>query len=1129
MSASRCTKWFVLVTAMATCLALPTDRDDLGKGIFDRDPTVTIAQGEVKGKTITSDGVRVDRFLAIPFADPPTGDLRFRPPVAHKGWGSDVYDASIDLSYKLREKTCLQTVVGFGTMGSEDCLYVSVWVSGGIEEAQKNHLPVMVWIHGGAYVAGSGWGANFFDNWLYDQERMVRHGNVIAVTLNYRLGPLGFMSTGDDASPGNYGLLDQLEALKWVKNNIWAFGGDTNKITIYGESAGAASVSFHMISPLSKDYFNRGISQSGTVFSSWAVVTDPLRWAQAVAEGVGCPTNDTNYQLVDCVRQAPVDDVVTAVRTIDLQKEVLVDMPWSAVVDGYFLPDDPAKMISNSADKDYLLGTNNNDGHLFAGAVFPKINMDNKAMDLRDLAKASTIIQYQVPEQVSEAIVFQYKAYSDEVDDTFYKKAIVNLFTDRLFASATHWNAHLRAANEETTGNTFVYLFSHPSKMPLLYPPWMGADHADDLQYVFAKPFQTPLVYTNDERDITNAFMTYWTNFAWSGDPNVGPNDHTIPANWPAYDLETKNYLEINGSLTENGNAAVGSSYREDFTAFWNVLIPQVWDSSLHTCDVTKTVAKAVVKDAASSLCPGDLDFQRDTTKGCVQGTSGTWNGKMYSKFLGIPFATPPLGEKRFQNPTENEAWTGVRSALEFSKICSQSPYDPATMSEDCLYLNVYVPIDTTLPVDYVSANKYAVMVWVHGGSYMTGNVSPDFQGDVFAAQNNVIVVTVNYRLGSLGFLTTGDSNVRGNFGLLDQRLAFLWVRDNIAQFGGDPTRVTLFGQGAGSEAVQMHTVSSLNTDLGFTQAILQSGTALRLGEYPEQVALSQTFADASGCGGSDAATMLSCLRSASLEDLIVAQQSMQFAPVVDRYFLQKDPSNLMGILSPFASWSFIVGTNDGDGTTYWDEVNSVQTEDDFHDSIADEFSTTFGMKTGDIEFEYYMWSDPKFTTNQQELQTQLFNLYTDYRYVAPAGQVADSAVKARSAVYVYQFQRASLQNPYQGNFPMWTGAAHGSEIPYVWGDVARDVTSQGNHPDDTILSYSVMEYWGNFAKTGDPNLNELGNTANTPWPAYTADSKQHLLLDATITPSSYLRGKQVEFWNYLLPTLDISCPVTMM
>ena len=97
-------------------------------------------------------------------------------------------------------------------------------------------------------------------------------------------------------------------------------------------------------------------------------------------------------------------------------------------------------------------------------------------------------------------------------------------------------------------------------------------------------------------------------------DPNVGPNDHTIPANWPAYDLETKNYLEINGSLTENGNAAVGSSYREDFTAFWNVLIPQVWDSSLHTCDVTKTVAKAVVKDAASSLCPGDLDFQRDTT-----------------------------------------------------------------------------------------------------------------------------------------------------------------------------------------------------------------------------------------------------------------------------------------------------------------------------------------------------------------------------------------------------------------------------------------------------------------------------------------------------------------------------------
>nr|CAB3264349.1 neuroligin-4, X-linked [Phallusia mammillata] len=1046
---------------------------------------------------------------------------KFNPPVAHAGWGSDVYDASDGLSYKLRDKQCLQiTLTQKGTRGSEDCLYLNVWVSGGVEEARKNPLPVMVWIHGGAYAMGSGWGANFLDNWLYDQEPLTLHGNVVSVSLNYRLGPLGFLSTGDSAAPGNYGLLDQVEALRWVKNNIWAFGGDTSRITIFGESAGSASVSFHMLSPLSKDLFHRGISQSGTAFSSWAVVKEPLRWAKQVAEGLNCPTDTSTTEMMTCIRSAPIDDIVTSVGIISRNRDINMDLPWSAVIDGYFLPDRPENLQINSADKDYLLGNNNMDGHLFVGIDFPQMNIDHEPMYHSDLVKASTRFTAGIPKQVSDAVVYQYQAYSDTVDDTFYKKAVLDVYTDSLFAAGTQLTAQYHAAMPQTTGSTYVYMFSHPSKMPFLYPPWMGADHADDLQYVYDKPHKTPLVYTSDERSMSEALMTYWTNFAWSGDPNTGPN--VGPAFWKAYDLQTKNYLEINGSLAANGDSALNSNYRADYVAFWGIMTPQLWESSLGTCRVTDTSKQS--RASVAPACPKDADFQRETLSGCVQGESQYWNGIMYSKFLGVPYASPPVGNKRFSNPTDPQTWFDVRPATQFGKICPQYPFDSSTMDEDCLFLNVYVPVDTTISIDNVTPNKYPVMIWLHGGSYVTGDAGQQFEAGVISARSKVIVVTLNYRLGSLGLFTTGDAHAPGNFALFDQNLALRWVKDNIASFSGDPTRVTIFGQGAGAESAHMHTLSPTSSPLGFNQVILESGCATTLNEYPDQVQTSKTFGTNAGCDASASDSLVACLRGKTVQELVTAQNNLQFAPVVDNYFLPDDPQNLMDSAT-LSQWSYLMGVNAADGTTDWETVTSAQNADDLHQVVENKFAATYGLGTSDIDVTYTMWSDPQFNTNQQEVQEEVLQMFTDQHYVAPLSQLADAASNSGSSVHFYQFSRVASFSDAQKSYPEWVGAIHGAEVPYVWGDVVRSFSSEGQYPDDASLTYSVITYWTNFAKTGDPNSDEYGSSTSQSWPLYDANNKRYLDLDSPIQSSSYLRGKQVYFWNDLLPTLEVTCP----
>ncbi|PKK24351.1 bile salt-activated lipase [Columba livia] len=512
---------------------------------------------EGESKRLGLFGDYIDIFRGIPFAAPPR---RLEDPQPHPGWQGT-------LKAKEYQKRCLQpTLAQTAVRGSEDCLYLNIWIPQGRKQVSTN-LPVMIWIYGGAFLFGGGQGANFLDNYLYDGEEIAVRGNVIVVNFNYRLGPLGFLSTGDANLPGNYGLKDQHMAIAWVKRNIRAFGGDPDNITIFGESAGAVSVSLQMLSPKNAGLFKRAISQSGVALCSWAIQKDPLSWAKKIGEKVGCRTDNTTA-LANCLRVSDPQALTSAytLQLVNLPVPVVDTLALTPVVDGDFLPDMPQNLFANAADIDYLAGVNNMDGHFFAGIDMPAVNrplVRITADEVYNLVRGLTADRGE--RGAAETYNLYTQTWGDKPDQEVMKKTVVALATDYIFLIPTQWtlNMHVQHAR---TGKTYSYLFSQPSRMPV-YPGWVGADHTDDLQYVFGKPFSTPLGYWPKYRRLSRAMIAYWTNFARTGDPNTGYSE--VPVNWPAYTTDGGYYLEINSDLNKN---SVKQNLRSQYVTYWNTV-----------------------------------------------------------------------------------------------------------------------------------------------------------------------------------------------------------------------------------------------------------------------------------------------------------------------------------------------------------------------------------------------------------------------------------------------------------------------------------------------------------------------------------------------------------------------------
>ncbi|KAL6478589.1 hypothetical protein MHYP_G00120220 [Metynnis hypsauchen] len=528
------------------------------------------------------------------------------------------------------------------------------------------------------------------------------------------------------------------------------------------------------------------------------------------------------------------------------------------------------------------------------------------------------------------------------------------------------------------------------------------------------------------------------------------------------------------------------------------------------------------------------------TNKGKVRGVKLSEPGSNGSvvAFLGIPYAKPPLGKLRFSRPEPAEAWSGVWNATNFSSSCLQyvdakfpgfpgaEMWNPNTnLSEDCLYLNVWTPSkrlqDPEQPL-------VPVMVWIYGGGFTTGTASLDvYNGRYLSQSEQVVVVSMNYRLGPLGFLALpGSEDVKGNAALFDQRLALSWVAENIAAFGGNPASVTLFGESAGAGSVGHH-ILSVGSHSFFSRAILQSGTPNAVWaavETAEAWNRSLTLAQLLDCPlGLSSDEVLACLRSADPEKIVGLQFnvthdpmviSIPFSPTVDGDFLLDMPDVLLQS-GRFLKTELLLGLNQDEGPYFlvygargFDiHHQSLISREQFLEGVALSLPGFSEMAREAAAFQYTDWTDE---LSGQKNRDSLGQLVGDRYFSCPLLDFARRYVEHGGSARVYLFDHRSSSN----SWPKWMGVMHGDEIEFVFGIPQN--SSRGYTDEEVTMSRRIMRHWANFAKSGNPSAE------GSAWPPFTLEQQEYVTLN-TNPPQTLrmLRAQQCKFWDSFLPKLQ--------
>ncbi|XP_022079679.1 liver carboxylesterase-like [Acanthaster planci] len=847
--------------------------------------------GPVMGIKLPIPGVPipvVTRYAGIPYAEPPIGQLRFAKPVPKTPWDGV-------LNATLFGAKCPQTAVSFdvfissefdqfipNTGTNEDCLFLNMYVPHGFVDALRP-LPVMVYLHGGSLVSGEGA--------LYDGSLIALQGQVIVVNMNYRLGLFGFLSTGDDSAPGNYGLWDQRLAIQWVKDNIANFGGDPDQITIFGESAGGWSVTYQMISPLNdRNVFQRVISQSGVAFPGLII---PGNFAQLqawnLASSLGCNLtygSSTTRHLISCLRGLTTEEL--------LSKSSFVTT--AATIDGEFLTTDINSLLSHPrvGQYDLLLGVNSQEGSVFQSAD----NYTAEGLRRATQSQIAVTCQCENPEQITNAILAFYfsgdKLGNIQENLLKYLDVIGDLYFD--IPGANFRNKHAMLSTDNT--RTYYYYFDYEVGKEFLLRPDLvdrvsGAPHILDVFYVFG--LINLLIPGNIEaQSLSDAIIKYWSQFAKNGDPNGA----ALPE-WPEFEAENETYIIL------DANIRTGQRLKADKVAFWNEYIPTITDPfDEKTCSYevpvrSGTVQKPDTKTVQIESKDGEV---LGSITGAVRVADEAMGGREVAKFLGIPYAKPPLGNLRFKPPEDTGPWAdqplGIPEKL--PPACPQDvTLDPWMVrlglnqtSEDCLTLNIYAPTQNT--------DALPVLVFIHVG-YGVYSTSSVYDATLLASQAEAVFVVINHRLGALGFLSTEDEVAPGNYGLHDILAALKWVNKYIGSFGGDPEQVTIQGHGSGAVLAHFLVLSERAKGL-FNKAVLMSATAISPPvdnpTLPRPSEIAKALALKLGCPTANSEMMITCLRGKPVADFVsntvTPPFGLAFPTVVDGDLITDKPLALL-------------------------------------------------------------------------------------------------------------------------------------------------------------------------------------------------------------------------------------------
>uniref|UniRef100_A0AAG5D402 Carboxylic ester hydrolase n=1 Tax=Anopheles atroparvus TaxID=41427 RepID=A0AAG5D402_ANOAO len=527
-------------------------------------------------------------FLGIPYAKPPIGELRFKASVPYGGWIGE-RNANIDAPLCTQRDPYRRDDT---ISGIEDCLQLNVYVpERPLQESSaalgSTALPVMVFFHGGGWQCGSGTRS------FYGPDFLLEH-DVIYIGANFRLGPLGFLSTEQADCPGNNGLKDQNLVLRWIQENVAAFGGDPKSVTVFGESAGGASGTYHMMSPLSKGLFHRVISQSGVNLNAWAQPAHP-GVARARAIKLGEMLNCTQglegrfASMLSCLREVLAEDITKLIYDFYIWDTDPM-IPFPPVVE----PDLPGAFITKHPRDEYephaislpwMTGLTLNEGALKSASLINVPTYRQRLIDRWDQALPISLYydhhEKQKQGEITQKINEFYFGNQQLVKAT--EKNLTDLYSDAWFLAGLDEYLRIRLrVNSKTVGPTYVYMFAQKASSSFTeifeggHENYYGVCHAEELQYLFpiGKDLFQTAVPTEEELKIRHIIAQLWVNFARTGNPTPeGEFNEQVLPQWPPTDGFPLQYLRI-GSLNSSNEALVAleSGLFEERASFWRKL-----------------------------------------------------------------------------------------------------------------------------------------------------------------------------------------------------------------------------------------------------------------------------------------------------------------------------------------------------------------------------------------------------------------------------------------------------------------------------------------------------------------------------------------------------------------------------
>ncbi|KAJ8732332.1 hypothetical protein PYW08_015062 [Mythimna loreyi] len=556
---------------------------------------------------------------------------------------------------------------------------------------------------------------------------------------------------------------------------------------------------------------------------------------------------------------------------------------------------------------------------------------------------------------------------------------------------------------------------------------------------------------------------------------------------------------------------------------------------------VIKSVERMAFRTKQNVRCFSSIDSSKDAPvvtvkQGKLRGAvKKCLDGSPYYSFKGIRYGQPPVGELRFKAPLPVKPWEGIRDAIEHGPVCPQYDMDFVNFvegNEDCLSLNVYTK-------SLQPSSKIPVMVYIHGGAFISGSGNSDTFGPEYFFQHDVIIVTINYRLEALGFLCLDTPEVPGNAGMKDQVLALRWVKENISTFGGDPDNITIFGESGGAVSVTCHMLSPMSQGL-FNKAIVQSGVCLIYWGIARQP-VERAFKSAKALGKNikDVNELLQYFRSVPARELtklaiITRTQDeklrdlpMYYAPMVEKkfdgqeQFLTEDPLDLI-LAGKVNKVPLLIGYNSAEGILMandhikkleiFNKDPSYLVPRDIATTVSKEQLVEFGQR---IKQFYFGGKDITKDDTQAiaNVQTDINFTYQTHRFL--------HFIQSMAPVFLYSFDYDTDLNVVKKMIGLNNvkGACHADDLFYMFHSKTSVKIIEDNNELRKIVK-QITKLWADFAKTGNPTPSK----GSLEWRSYTSASKEYLLLNQDTKLLNNLNKERVEFWDKIYADAGKPC-----